>query len=140
MPSKKDLQQAQELTKDAIKNVKKARKKLHSAKRWGWTDMAVGKGGISFIKHYKIRKVKKTVRQADKSLKRLDKTLKGLDIDPISLKRTGSIKSFLDIFQDHLIFDFLVQRDIRKNIHSLDDLLSRLEKLEKDLQDMVASY
>ena len=106
---------------------------LRNARNWGNWDMAGRRKGhmTSYIKHSNIDKARRRISQAQNLLWRFEEELNDVyDTTNLDLRiNIDSFNSFIDIFFDNLISDWIIQKRIRNshnNIVSVHDKVTRI--------------
>lgn len=132
MNNKAKVTQAKNTCETIIKLLDKSIKELSKANKWGFFDLAGGKGFTSIVKRNKMSSYRKIGKKIEKESKKLQNELNSLDIAMPSIPATKSgsfVGKILDIFADNTAVDAIVQKNII-------DAKKELEVYRKELKDV----
>lgn len=129
----KELMEAIEAGYVVIDQLKVIVKEMENASTWGTIDMFGGGMMSSMIKHSHIDSAQKKIAELSENLHRFQKEVN--DVKQVELPDV-SIEGWLsgaDIFFDNMIFDFMAQSKIDKNLKALRNCLSTITTLQDQL-------
>ncbi len=129
----KDIKEALKEGSDLKVKLQSINKKLKNVKKWGATKMH-GRGRYSsYNKKTYIDEANREVVLADILIKQYDKEVQ--DIFP-SVEHditTDNFRDFLSIFYDNLITDWVILKKLDTAIHTMEDNLNRIRRIEMNL-------
>ncbi len=107
--------------------------KLKNVKKWGATKMH-GRGRYSsYNKKTYIDKANSEVVLADILIKQFEKEIHDIFPDVEHDITTDNFRDFLSIFYDNLITDWVILRKLDTAIHTMEDNLNRIRRIEMNL-------
>jgi len=128
--------------KKAMKKLSMAALSLQEAKNWGNWDMMQKRQRMGeYYKHSAIDDAKRYAIDAKRALIAFERELYEIDLH-LNIKQLdiSSMSSFLDIFFDNLITDWIFQQKIKKTLSSvnlvIDDVKSVIKKLDLRQSDL----
>lgn len=132
-----EVYEAIDAATEALDRLHEARSTLSSARNWGFFDM-VGGGLLATV--VKRKKMQEAQRQMDAARLALENFKDELDdVFDLDLKMDDFV-SFADLFLDNFFFgDILVQGRIADAMSKTDRVISAVEKIKKQLQDILNS-
>ena len=116
-----------------LKSLNDARSYLDGARAWGIADFLGGGIIPGVMKHWNINDAKRNIHNAEQDLQEFIYILDHIQIsDALSLEIDGFL-SFIDLFWDNFLADYLVQTRIKKARKSLDEIIAKVEQLQSNL-------
>ena len=117
----------------ALKSLNDARSYLDGARAWGIADL-LGCGILpGVMKHWDINDAKRNINDAEQDLQEFIYALDHIQISgELDLEIDGFL-SFIDLFWDNFLADYLVQTRIKKARKSLDEIIAKVEQLQSSL-------
>lgn len=135
---KKELQEAINAGNRALRSLYAAKEKLSSARNWGIFDM-LGGGLISdLVKHSKMNDAASLMEDAKHDLAIFQKELGDIHSTPNLQMEIGNFLNFADYFFDGLVADYLVQSKISEARDQVNDAISLVEQILKNLKTQYA--
>lgn len=132
---RREVNEARQAGKLALQSLYRAREKLGSARNWGLLDLFGGGFFTDLMKHSKIRDASVYVEEARKNLLIFQRELQDVDALVNLRVEINSFLSFADFFFDGLVADYLVQRGIADAREQVEDAISRVEYLLRQLEN-----
>lgn len=142
---KDDLEKAQRILKEVNealtvgyqvqRNLEKVRESLSKAEGWGVYDMIGGDFIATAIKHGHMDDAQRLSQETGHLMKRFEKEVRDVEAYALSIQNIDAGLSMLDYVFDGLIFDWMVQSQIGKNLRNVEESIeqvnSTLNILEK---------
>lgn len=113
----------------ALSNLKAAREKLESARKWGFVDLLGGAFVTDVVKHSRMKEAAACIETAKRDLQRFQKEVGDVDIPTDMRLEISNFLSFADFFFDGLVSDYLVQSKIADAREQVDDAINNVETL-----------
>ena len=136
MDFEKERREALAAGRTALSNLEDARNMLSRARGWGIYDTFFKGGFVSgLIKHSRMRDAEACIDQARDSLIGFSNELRDLNLTGINLQ-TGDLIGLADIFCDSFLTDILMQGRIANACSQIDNAISRVRSLMKQLERM----
>lgn len=136
MDFEKERREALAAGRTALSNLEDARNMLSRARGWGIYDTFFKGGFVSgLIKHSRMRDAEACIDRARDSLIGFSNELRDLNLTGINLQ-TGDLIGLADIFCDSFLTDILMQGRIANACSQIDNAISRVRSLMKQLERM----
>ena len=146
---RKEVLEAIDAGTNSIGDIKKLVAYLRKAKDWGSWDVGnQGRRGSAYYKKGAIDNAHRAAQQTQHQLNRFQQELYDIGIKYQEFEiNIGTFNSFMDIFFDNLISDWVIQQKIKhalgnveltkdKVIRLIRDLENKIGKVEKDIKDL----
>lgn len=131
---RREINEAVQAGKRALKSLRAAEEKLSSARNWGIFDMLGGGLITDIIKHSKINDASSYLETAKTDLRRFQKELSDIpDYEELRVD-IGSFLSFADFFFDGLLVDYMVQSGINGTRNKVETAIRKVEGLLAELR------
>ena len=117
----------------ALESLYAARKYLSRARGWGILDIGGGSFWSGAFKHSGIRKANSCIQGAGDNLRNFINDINGLDLADGLKVEVGTLLTLMDFFYDGLFSDVLVQAKIKKGIRNIDEAISSVKKILRNL-------
>lgn len=117
----------------ALKSLKVAKAYLDGARAWGIADLLGGGILPGVMKHWDINDAKRNINDAEQGLQEFIYALDHIQISGELDLEIDCFLSFIDLFWDNFLADYLVQTRIKKARKSLDEIIAKVEHLQSSL-------
>ena len=124
----KDVDEAREMGRVVLQQLDQMIHFLKRARNWGNWDMRTKGSAYTYQKHTNIDRAKKTAYQIQHNLRKYEDEIRDVYPDFEGFRFNldlGKFNTFVDVFFDNLISDWIIQRRI---VNSLNDVLSLRDK------------
>ena len=138
---KKEIKEAIDAGKMAIKGLKLTLESIHKAQNWGTFDMLGGGLLVTALKHSKMNDAKALIHDVQYWLQKFNRELKDIQVnqpDSMDLQLDG-LTTFADYFFDNLITDWVVQSKINRSYNGCEDVLNQVTQIVNQLQEADSS-
>lgn len=133
---RKEINEAKAAGESALLSLRQASEKLDSARSWGIFDMLGGGMLSTLIKHSKLDDASGLMEDARRKLLIFQRELRDVQV-PLEFRvDVGDFLTFADFFFDGIIADWMVQSRIGEAREQVDDAISRVERILRDLDTM----
>lgn len=130
------IQEARQAARRTLTLLDEAKQQLSSARNWGIYDLLGGKFFTSLIKHDKIDKAERLLRQAQESLHLLQKKVGDVDFSLQPALQISDLERFMDIALDNIISDWMVQSKIQSRLQDLERIAVQVRRLSDRLEHL----
>ncbi|WP_321371935.1 hypothetical protein [uncultured Draconibacterium sp.] len=133
---KKEVKEAIEAGKMAIKGLQLALGSLRKAQNWGAFDMVGGGLLATAVKHSKMDEAKSLIHDVQYWLQKFNRELSDVQINQVesmNLQLDG-LTTFADYFFDNLIMDWVVQSKINRSYDGCVDVLNQVSQVVDQLE------
>ena len=138
---KKEVKEAIEAGKMAIKGLKLAIESLRKAQNWGAFDMVGGGLLVTAVKHSQMDEAKSLIHDVQYWLRKFNRELNDTQVNQVesmNLQLDG-LTTFADYFFDNLIMDWVVQSKINHSYDGCVDVLNQVSQIVDQLQSADSS-
>jgi DNA repair exonuclease SbcCD ATPase subunit len=133
----KELREAINAGKDALRSLNLVEEKLNSARNWGTWDI-LGGGLISnMAKHSAINEANNIAKTAQVDLKKFKKELSDINEFTSIQVNLSSFASFADFFFDGILSDWFVQSKIKDSLNNVNEAMREIEVIISDLNQNI---
>lgn len=133
----KELREAINAGKDALRSLNLVEEKLNSARNWGTWDI-LGGGLISnMAKHSAINEANNIAKTAQVDLKKFKKELSDVNEFTSIQVNLSSFASFADFFFDGILSDWFVQSKIKDSLNNVNEAMREIEVIISDLNQNI---
>lgn len=132
---KKEVKEAIDAGKMAMKGLKLALSSLRKAQNWGTFDMVGGGLLATAVKHSKMDDAKALIHDVQYWLRKFNRELKDVQVNQVEsmdLELDG-LTTFADYFFDNLIMDWVVQSKINHSYDGCVDVLNQVSRIVNQL-------
>ncbi len=113
---------------------------LRTARQWGQWDVVGRRGSMSsYVKHSNIDKARARLAKGQNLLWRFEQELNDVfDTTDLNLRiNVESFNSFIDIFFDNLISDWIIQKRIRNSYNNIVSVHDKVTRIVQNLQTRI---
>lgn len=138
---KKEIEEAELVGEELLKELKEAEESLNSAKNWGIYDMVGGGLFSTMIKHDRISEAERSFKNIDSLILRFNEELGDISCEGITMSRNTIM---IDMFFDNIFTDFSVQNKINNSLDNvisvkrrIEEVLNRLKLEKEELNEVI---
>lgn len=133
----REIHVAMVAAEDALSHLEKAARLLDTARSWGRFDLAAGGLLSSLAKHRHMQQAKQELKEAHRALRIFSGQLKELDAIRAVDVETGDFLGAADLFFGGAFADIAMQARIREAQEKLEEAISRVLAMHRELGKML---
>lgn len=133
----KEIREAINAGQRALDSLYMANRKMDSASDWGFIDLLGGKWFSGLMKHSNLSDASVLLRKAKREIENFRTELGDVRDIPDLSSEIGDLLTFADFFWDGPLADILVQSRIRECRGKINDSISRIEGIIRELKNYV---
>ena len=135
---RKELMAANQAGKEAAHFIKLLLQQLKKAKDWGSWDMMSNNRNSSYHKRGAIDNARDLSYKSKHALNRFQKELYDVGEKNYNLDiNIGSFNTFMDVFFDNLISDWVIQQKIKNALHNVDGVYDKVMRLMQSVDHQI---
>lgn len=119
----------------ALDSIEKAIGKLETAEGWGPADVFEADPATSPFQHSNLDDAREYVEQAQRMLGRFKKEMSDIIMVTGNEITLGAFETFADCFFDNLIYDWVVQSDVRKTLDTVKNTKNQMDRVMSKLYE-----
>jgi hypothetical protein len=132
----KEMNEAVKAGEQALQSLYEAKKKLESAKQWGWFDLFGGGFLSNVMKHSRMQDAAALMEQAKFDLCKFQRELKDIQLSVNLGMEVDGFLCFADFFFDGVVADYLVQSKIHQTREQVNDAIEHVENVLNHVKKM----
>lgn len=138
MINKKGIQETRHIAVETINLLQQAEVELKKARNWGVYDLLGGGFFASMIKHRRVDRAERLLRNVRFKLEQLQRKLNQVHLSFTSGVNITEVERFIDIAFDNIITDWMVQSKIKSSLKQVQNIKSDIEKIIVTLDDLAS--